>query len=272
MAKNKKQKELPKEGTRIPRPKGYTLALQSLQSIKDQKQKKDQLNYLKQLIIEQWTMNNYQYQQVHYTLNQISNLLNLPIAITMKIMQNSLLRLANFFGKDEDKLRDMARAEIFRSLNWATESHSLAYQQVAILMAHQGNEYKPYVSGEVNRAIANLLSANKPLQEAIKLMTPGSNGPAGTNIQINNNNSSVKYLTPEQAVIRIREHSESLITNTNLIPGVPELQDEAIPDISARTQDLSKIGIKKLPQIDKMGPTTQSNFEHGTRDNLRIEE
>jgi hypothetical protein len=191
----------------------------------------------------------------------------------MKIMNNSLLRMAGFFGKDGDKMQDLARAEIFRSLFWATETHSQAMKQAKILADSQGDTYKPFISGEVNKAIANLISAMKPHQELIKLMVPGSSGPTGTNININNNNSSaVQYLSPDKAVALIRENSLSLVLNPT---AMPELGD--IPDISARTQDLSKIGIRKKldgptmnREKDPIGRNTQ--FDHGQRDKDFVDE
>ena len=214
-------------------------------------------------------MNSYMYQGQSYTIQEMSTYLNLPIPIVMKIMNGVLMRMAGFFGKDGAKMQELARAEIFRSLFWATESHSLALKQARLLADSQGDTYKPFVSGEVNKAIANLISANKPLQELIKLMAPGSNGPGATSINIHNQNgTSVQYLSTDKAVALIRENSQSLITNTAAIGDLEVLQDKDIPDISARTQDLSKIGIRK--RIEGPNNPKQSQYEHGTRDNLEI--
>lgn len=282
--KNKKNKPKTKEDNniRVPRPKGYTLSLQEVHNLNNPHKQKIRLNYLKQLLIEQWTTNSNQLQGEHYTIHQLSIYLNTPVPIVMKIMNRVLVRVANFFGKDGDQMQANARAQIFQALFQASESHSWAHKQVSLLAAAQGDTYKPFISGEVNKAIANLIAANKPLQETIKLMLPSQG------LTINQNNlqgpSHVNYITTDKAVQMIRDKSQSMISDTSQLEALPELSD-ALPDISARTQDLTKIGIRneafsdknKGPKgkkdEDKKGPISiqpRASFEHGKRKDLEI--
>lgn len=248
---------------RIPRPRGFTLALQSLNPNDPQKTKKT-LNYLKQLIVEQWTMDNNELHGKLYTIKDLSIYLNLPISITMKIMNNCLVRVSNLFGGNNgERMGEVARAQIFRLLFCGSESHSLIAKQTNILMASQGDGYKPFISGEVNRSLANMIQSNRAMADLVKLMMPSNTG----QLTINNNlNQTAKYVNTEQAVNLIRENTKSMIEDTSLLPIL-----EGVPNISARTQDLSKIGIKNanlLPAPKEPRPNKEKKYEHGNRDEI----
>jgi hypothetical protein len=117
MSKDKKQIEGIKPGLRIPRPQGYTMQVQTIRSHNDPKQ----LIKLKKLTIEQWTLNNYQWNNTTWTLKQISDFLNLPIQVAMKYMTEALVKLANFFDIGGEN-QDWARAQLFRALFLGTKT------------------------------------------------------------------------------------------------------------------------------------------------------
>jgi hypothetical protein len=66
---------------------------------------------------------------------------------------------------------DVARGLTMRLIFLGSELSALTSQQVSILMASQGNKYKPFISGEVNRAIANKIASSKPMLDLLKLLT-----------------------------------------------------------------------------------------------------
>lgn len=85
---------------------------------------------------------------------------------------------------------DVARGLTMRLIFLGSELSALTSQQVAILMASQGNKYKPFVSSEVNRAIANKIASSKPMLDLLKLLTdkqssslslPSNEQPTNTN-------------------------------------------------------------------------------------------
>jgi hypothetical protein len=66
---------------------------------------------------------------------------------------------------------EIARGLTMRLIFLGSELSALTSQQVSILMASQGNKYTPFVSGEVNRAIANKIASSKPMLDLLKLLT-----------------------------------------------------------------------------------------------------
>jgi hypothetical protein len=70
---------------------------------------------------------------------------------------------------------DMVRAIMSMSFNWCLEDRSQSVRQLAILQSSQGADYKPFVSGEVTKAIKLGMDANTQLQSLLRSMMPSGN-------------------------------------------------------------------------------------------------
>src|SRR5690606_28140464 len=90
---------------------------------------------------------------------------------------------------------------------------SNAQRQLNILLAAQGHSYKPFISGEVNKALKlNMEATTNILNIAKSLQGPGS-------VVINNNNAPQQhnYLTTEQAleIMNNKAPEASLLADPN---------------------------------------------------------
>jgi hypothetical protein len=131
------------------------------------------------------------------------------------------------------------------------ENQAISRQQVEILMASQGAEYKAFISREVNGSIANLNATQKTQIELLRLITDLTKGSSGPSILINNLNNPTlnqNHITADQAIQIVRDNSTSLIDDLSGVQGF--LQNEVLPNVDARTQDLTAIGIKTVAHPD----------------------
>lgn len=225
--------------TRQPRPKGYTFALQHYHST----QNKEILQKLKQLTIQEWAMNSYRINGQILTINQLAHYIGESIAGTMLGVNKALVRFANLFDNDKDK-GQWARAQLSGAIFRIAETEALVAQQVDVLMASQGAEYKPFISGEVNRALANLIAAQKPKIELLKMVQDKNTVPI---MPMGNPQSTTEttYISKAEALALISQSSPSMLDDVGQIRRFLG-SEEDYPNVDARYQDLTKIGIKTL--------------------------
>lgn len=236
--------------TRIPRPKGLTLQMIQIHKNKDNKQ----LERLKEIVLQQWISAGMMYNGRLVSMEEMGSYLQLSMSKLYIKANRAMIAIAGMF--EGDKLKEIARVLFSTALFKASEIQALSEVQTRILMAHQGNKYMPYVSGEVNRAIANQINAGKPLMEVLRLLAGAGNGQnANTFIYNDNSNNSktAQFITPDQAVNMIQNKVPDLLENPDAL-NTKMLEYKDIPDVNARTQDLSEIGIKNSQEfISKSG-------------------
>lgn len=240
--KELKSERLTKKGQilRVPRPNGITYALSQHHKEPDPNQKQEILNKIKQRILTLWTMTGMIINNKVYTIDQLAQYLNLSNKDIMLRMNKEMERIGNIYQDDEGKR--LARVTFFTSLLKSVEIRALSEAQTRLLLASQGADYKPYISGEVNKSIANLINAQKPILDMIKLtMEKSTDNPILPNATTNNTQNI--YIGPDEAVRLINAKSQSILQD----PEYLELkmgQFGALPDVNARNQDLTGIGIR----------------------------
>jgi hypothetical protein len=111
-------------------------------------------------------------------------------------------------------------------------------------MAQQGGEYVPFLTGELNRAIGNQIAANKPILDLLKMVSDKAKEDPFSPSDGSSETSGTNYVSPEMAVTLIHQNRPSIYDNKELIEA-KEATLIGLPDVSARNQDLSSIGIKK---------------------------
>lgn len=108
----------------------------------------------------------------------------------------------------------LARVAIFGSFFGVQEAAHKASEQLSILASSQAGEYRPFISGEVNRAVKNLLDSQKLVMEMANMLQPKQPTIAITN----QNNMAVQnhaYLSPDGAQKMI----EAKVQDMGLMPG-----------------------------------------------------
>jgi hypothetical protein len=110
-----------------------------------------------------------------------------------------------------------------------------------MLIAQQGGEYVPFLTNEANKALANMINSNKPMIDLLNLFKPN------TTIMPHSPSDGISShsVTVDEATKLIRENSQSMIEDTTTLDAEYTMIKDSIglPDVSARNQDLSEIGI-----------------------------
>lgn len=268
---------------RVPRPKGFTMALSSIHNLSPNnpqktKEHKQKLNYLKRLMLEQWTLNNYELYGRRYSVSQIAEYLGWNNVLVMRAMQEIWIRASNAFGgKNGERLEQLSRAEILKAHFGASETLSLAAQQVHTLVARQRGKFVPFLTGEVNKSIANLINAQKLPIELIKIMLPTQNGAlGGTKKGMPEDTNGAAYLTTSSAAQLLTDSDQKTALEDVSQVALLLPESSSLPDISAKTQDLSKIGIRPSSDMEeafkkeRKNAQNKASFEHGNRGQMEV--
>jgi len=239
---------------RVPRPLGLTLQMRHLNqgtNNPSNPKKQEELTKIKIALIEQWTSAGMMLNGVTYTMEQLSNYLNMNMELITKYMWKCMGKMGKVLEKGPE-LEEKTRAIIFMSLKKILENQALSAQQVQILMDSQQGEYQPFISSTVNQALANLNASQAPLHKLIELMSPRAN----TNLNINNNiqnnvpgsGSGTTALTTQAALILIKENGASMLEDPLL--AMPQIEGYAkaglLPDINPNTQPIKQITALKV--------------------------
>lgn len=241
---------------RFPRPLGLTLMVQQSQSDKDPISQSKKQENIKNLIIDQWVANSMMLSNRRYTIQDMGILLSLPVTAIMSRMNHSMERLGMILM--DDGIGRIARVLILQSLNLGLETVAMAKQQASQLIAAQGDTYVPFLSNTVNGAIDNLIKANKPLTNLLEILknptqpgyqNPGQEGP------------KTHQITPDEAIRIVRSQSQSILEDPQSLETSYALitAQSSIPDVNARHQNLTGIGIKNPNPISDKGTETGDN-------------
>lgn len=155
---------------RIPRPIGTT----ELSILYNRTLEEDYHKDLYERTIHHYLRNNFSYCGIYYNIEQFSKIIGVSELDVMKYVTS--------YGKELGDLNkemlqgDMVRALTNLSFNWCLEDRSHALRQVAILQSSQGADYKPFVSGELTKAIKTGMDANNQMQSLLRIMMPSGGG------------------------------------------------------------------------------------------------
>lgn len=109
---------------------------------------------------------------------------------------------------------ELARVALFGSFFGVQEAAHKASEQLSILASSQAQEYRPFISGEVNRALKNMLDSQKLMMEMAQMLQPKT----PTISILNQNQMAVQnhaYLSPDGAQRLV----EAKVQDMGLIPG-----------------------------------------------------
>lgn len=184
MIKKKKPKKSTKvvqasnNQTRIPRPLGLTLSLKS-----HPKQENEPINDQSlQIILSNYIANNYQLLKRTISIPQLSKYLDID---NMKLTRQLFIYQTKMYNLGEEQLGEQGIKDLVGGLfSWILEDRLRISHQASILMASQGNEYKPFISSEVNRSLELMLKSQSGMAQLIGLFKDSQKG-LQVNIQNN---------------------------------------------------------------------------------------
>lgn len=235
---------------RVPRPKGLT-EIASYQNTNKAVEGK-----IEEHMIRHYISTGFQYCNENMGIDQFSRLTGIePSIITEKIIEYG----SDTMGMvDPEESGAILRALVGVVLKETLTDRSKALQQHSILFAAQGHSYKPFISGEVTKALKLGQEATSNLMNFYRMMA----GNEGTKVLINNTNqvqTQTNYITPDQALELIAQKD----TKAPLLEN-PEQRDVLFlehnisdtPEVQANKQqgvDLTKEGVNfnKLAKVSE---------------------
>ena len=233
-----------KKVKRIPRPMGTTELNSTLSK---QENKDNQLNLITQHIINHYINTNFNYCQKQMPIDKFAIYTNIDITLINTTLINKNQIQYNLLS-DEGK-KDIHGAVMNMLLEMSLLDRTNALQHANVLINAQGQNYVPFLSSEVTRALNN---AQSTTANAINFARTFF-GSSAQGITINNNNNNAQntnYLTVEKAleIANSTGNSKSLITDQE---GKDALYLEHnlvdTPELNARLQtgfDSSKEGLQ----------------------------
>jgi len=225
---------------RQPRPLGTTNLSIQYRNEEDSNKKELLINRMRKILISQYVSNGMEINNRQVTINEYAGFLGISSLELLSTMNKELVKIGKFFdGPDGNQL---ARATFLKAIFGALETQSLAISQSRILSQEQGQRYVPFLSGELNRAIANQISSFRPITDLLKLLN--DNPTTSILIQTNQNTNTNQYITPLEATKLLEgQNHNSLLTNAELIP-LKEAELGHLPQVNAKYQNLTSIGIR----------------------------
>lgn len=189
-------------------------------------------------------------------------------ALYIKVEPTTILEAITNRGKDiytqadpEDQ-GDLLRALVGTALENALTDRSRAVEQLNILSAAQGHSYKPFISGEVNKALKLAMESTQGILSIAKSI----GGNQALSVVINNDNRdqskhlTQNFLTPDKALEMINLKAKE-DDNMSLLDDPDKKQQlyldnniEDMPEVKANQQtglDTSKEGLEfnKLAEL-----------------------
>jgi len=255
----KKQKKI---RMRHPRPMGTTEAMYLIHNQK-QENKDKLIKALQHRLIRNYVTQDMKVNDEPWNINKLAKYLDIHPTIVMKVIQEEITRISRFMDGEENK--GLARVIKFRALKLGLDVQGIGTQQAEVLMRAQGNKYVPFLSGAVNQAIGNLNGILKTQIELFRGFDDAAKPALGINEDKEFGNTGTQYLTTDMALKMITEAPNQISDEEYL--NLKEKELGTLPDVCARNQDLSTIGIGLLkgtiiiPEVQPipLNPASQIN-------------
>lgn len=229
------------EFKRTPRPRGFTFQMMNFHN--------EQLDEdtLHTTIIRYWINNSFTWCQRKMDTAELSQIFNIPNDKILAEINNYSKNLGGFV--DPEKIKDTYYNLISMAMGFAIEDRAEASEQLNILKAAQGGQYKAFISAEVRQQQNNLMASGKAFMDiAGKLVPPGT----GTNINIFTDKDKDKetidtnYIDVTQAVHLLNQGKVSVNDDPNKLEAALEKAKELdIPEVAAKKQTSEDTTIPK---------------------------
>jgi hypothetical protein len=167
---------------RTPRPSGLTVLSQRLHKAQTEEERTRLKKDITRLTIMSYVQQGYTFLGQPQSISVVAMFLGVTNGTVMREMARYTKTLASI--ADPERTQETMQAMTGMLLQNAMSDRSRIEKQVNLLLAAQGDGYKAFVSGEVNKSFKLLLDSNKPLADILKILQ----GPGTVNIANQNNN------------------------------------------------------------------------------------
>ena len=243
------------EQERQPRPMGLTeLSLRYQQSPNTENKQ-----LLIKHLIKHWITNNFNLNNQHLSIDQLSYITNIDTHTIIQEINRQSKGLMDL--TDKESLGNTVRALLSLSIRHALTDRGLIAQQLSILKASQGNGYKAFISGEVNKTLDLLMKSSQNILHTTKALMPSG----GTSINIFNHTETTtqNYIDGAQATqmikasgqIPLKEDPERLqgLKAAYNLEGLPEVDARYQTGDHAQKEGLGLSHLTELPNGPKIG-------------------
>lgn len=183
---------------RRPRPKGTT----ELSITNNKVNNEESLITLRNHIIKSYVYTDYRYNGIKLNLEQFSKVTGIPSNMVYPfIMDHNKLQYDLMDKEAKEKLYGEMTGNI---LMGSLKDRLAVEQHAASMLESQGNSYKPFISGEVTKALKLLIESNNNLLNVHHRLF-GQNAPT---ITINNNNQQAQSLSVLDAQMLIQSNQD----------------------------------------------------------------
>ena len=184
------------------------------------------------------------YQSILQNIEQFSAMARIDLITIQKMMGEYHKGLAQVTKEMESG--DLVRVLFQKAFSWGLEDKSLIAKQLNILLDSQQDSYKPFISGEVNRALKLNLDATTNMLQILRSLGIPNN--AFVPISPEAQNAPENSVTIDQVVRLLKEEAVTpLAIDTNAKDKLYlEYDIENLPEVNALKQvgmDASKEGL-----------------------------
>lgn len=223
---------------RLPRPLGMTQALQEYHK----NPTSERLDKIQSFFIQNWIMNDQVLCGRVFNVIELSDFLKCDPERIRLHMRDTLLNTKLW---DKEKQEELINSLIGQQIVWALEDRLAIEGQVKLLQRSQGQQYIPFISSEVNRALGMKLQTTANLSSILK----GLNGGGSINIFNQQNNTEINNtLTMEQAIQIVGDENAKLLSKDKELQYIEAHYDtDTLPEVVATKQlgvDTSKEGLE----------------------------
>lgn len=225
------------EVKRLPRYEGLTLAMQEYHKSNNP----SILEGIQTKLIQIWIVSNGVLMGTFYTYIELANFLEVNPEVVRNKMKTSMLDSKLFSPETQ---ADIINSLIGQQITWILEDKMSIDNQVQILRKAQGNDYRPYVTSELNKALSLKNGISLSLTSLIKQLTQKD-----SNIIINQNNV-VQQVTIDDVLNIVQQENDKLLKESNKDTEIKYIEDryhiDELPEVNATKQ---KIGNKENERI-----------------------
>lgn len=182
---------------------------------------------------------------------QLAQYMNIDEESAMNYVVRAMKKNTELF--DKKGTQNSAREAVERAFFWGLEIHALLKDQAGRLLRSQGDTYKPFISGEVNRSLKNLLDSGKNqadlafkyIDALIRIMGTQNPGQALPLFGTQSEQKGPAYLDAQQALELIHSQAPNQVWDEDRIKGLlGQESGTQLPEVRASMQDLRAIGIR----------------------------
>lgn len=224
---------------RLPRPMGITQAMTEYHNTQDP----TLLTKVQTFMIQQWLLSNGKLCGRSLDCNSLSKFIGCHPSMIQDHMRDQVLGNKIW---DKGVQEEMMSSLMGQQIMWALEDRMEINQQVQILREAQGDQYMPFISAELNKALGLKLSSSNSLQSILKTMSGG--GSINIFQQFNQqSNQEQEAITIETAITLIQEENSKLVSKDKDLQYIEATYGiEELPEVVATRQqgiDTSKEGL-----------------------------